>query len=69
MGKKSPRKKWLIKFRNLPTIEIPARTEGAAKVNAFKFLLQNELITHNERKSFMAHSLVGILKQQTEEVA
>lgn len=69
MGKKSPRKKWLIKYKNLPIIELSARTEGAAKANAFKFLLQKELITHNERLSFMGQSQVGILKQQTEEIS
>lgn len=66
MGKKSPVKRWLIQYANLPPLEVSARTEGAAKQKIFKFLLKEEKITHNERHSFLFHSRVGILKQKEE---
>lgn len=67
MGKKSKKKCWLIKYPNLPTVELYARTEGAAKVAAFRFLLNKKVLNHNQRKDFFELSIVGILRTPTEE--
>lgn len=67
MGKKSKNKCWLIQYQNLPTIELYAKTEGAAKTQAFRFCLQQKALSHSHRKDFMANSNVGILKTPEKE--
>jgi len=67
MGKKSKNKCWLIRYKELPTISLYAKTEGAAKVAAFRFCLQQKALSHNHRKDFMANSTVGILRNPENE--
>ena len=53
MGKKSPNKTWLLKYDVLNVVQVEAKTEGAAKTIAFRFLLKNGLVQPHQRSSFM----------------
>jgi len=63
MGKKSPNKTWLLKYDVLNVVQVEAKTEGAAKTIAFRFLLKNGLVQPHQRSSFMNTCRVGILRQ------
>lgn len=62
MGKKSKPKTWLVKFRQLPTIEVVARTEGSAKTQVFQFLIKEKILLPGMNRAFHNEARVGILK-------
>ena len=63
MGKKSKAKQWLVKFRNLPTVQVMAKTEGSAKTQVFQFLVNQKILLPGMNVTFHNEARVGILKK------